>query len=236
MKLRFFATAALSVLLSPTLSPALLAGDEWRKKPPEQWTEEDAREVLTDSPWAKRVKVRYVESPGAGGSGTQWPIPGGSTPPMGGPPIPGGGGPGGVRTASEIVVRWQSAAAVRLAFSKLGIENPPGLQRAGDAHVIAALAVPEMGQDLREEGDSALQNRLRDSARLLIGKKRSVIPERVRVAQTNEGLMVFFFFSKTELGPLPDEKLKLLARIGPAQLSAEFKAGDMKLKGLPDEM
>jgi hypothetical protein len=240
MKLRFFAGVVLFAVLIPTLWPALLAGDGWRRKPPEQWTEEDAREVLTDSPWAKRVKVRYLESPGRSGSSTQWPVPGrnpgGTTPPIGGPPVGGGGGPGGVRTASEIVVRWQSAPAVRLAFSKLGIDDPPGLQRAGDAHVIAALAVPEMGPDMRDADDSSLLNRLRDGARLLVGNKRSVIPERVRVAQTTEGLMVFFIFPKNELGPLPDEKLKLVARIGSAQISADFKPGNMKLKGFPEAM
>ncbi len=229
---------SVAVALVLILGPALLAGDDdWRKKPAEQWTEDDARQVLTASPWAQRVKVRYVEPVGRSG-GTSSPIPGGIPIPGGGggSPIPGGGGGGGrgVRTASEITVRWQSSSAVRLAFARLGIETPPGVERAKDSYVIAALAVPEMGQDIGDPDDPTTLNRLRDSARLLVGNKRSVIPDRVQASRTDEGLMVFFIFPKEEIGPLADEKIKLLARIGPANFSAEFKTKEMKLNGAPD--
>ena len=241
MKLRYLASFALLV----TVCPTLMAGDEWRKKPAEQWTEDEARQVLNDSPWAKRVKVRYLETSGGRRSGGTSPMPGGSpipggspvpggNPPMGGPPIPGGGGgggPRGVRTASEIVVRWESASAISLALAKLGIERAPGLERVKDSYVIAALAVPEMGQDIGDMDDPSTLDRLRDGARLLIGNQRSIIPDRVQASRSDEGLMVFFIFPKEKVGPLGDEKLKLLARIGPAQLSAEFKPKDMNLAG-----
>ncbi len=235
------ASYSINVALFIILAPALLADDDWRKKPSAQWTEDDARQVLTDSPWAQRVKVRYMESAGrrGGGSGplpggSPMPIPGGN-PPGGGSPIPGGGGGGrGVRTASEITVRWQSSSAVRLAFSKLGVQTPPGLERVTDSYVLAALAVPEMGQDIGDPDDPTTLGRLRDGARLLVGNKRSVIPDRAQAARTDEGLMVFFIFPKEEIGPLADEKVKLLARIGPANFSAEFKTKEMKLEGSPD--
>lgn len=39
------------------LPAAVRAGGEWKKKPPEAWTAEEALEVLTDSPWARTVSV-----------------------------------------------------------------------------------------------------------------------------------------------------------------------------------
>src|SRR5262244_1791233 len=36
----------------------LIAADRvWESKPTSQWTEEDARQVLTDSPWAKATRA-----------------------------------------------------------------------------------------------------------------------------------------------------------------------------------
>jgi len=217
-----------------------VAGDEWRKKPADQWTEDDARQVLTDSPWAKSAKVQYIGGTGGGGGGSSRipggsPIPGGSRYPGGSPvpsgsPIPGGGS-GGTRVLSPVTVRWQSASAIRLAFAKVGVQNPPGLERAEDSYVIAAYGLREMGPDGIDPDDASTLARIRDSARLLVGNKRSVIPDRVRVSQGDQGLTLVFIFAKEKLGPLTDEKLKLLARVGPAQVTAEFKTKDMKLDG-----
>lgn len=46
--------AAASLL---ALSPAGRAGDFWKTKPPAEWTQEEAVEVLTSSPWAQRIRL-----------------------------------------------------------------------------------------------------------------------------------------------------------------------------------
>lgn len=39
------------------LALAAGAGETWRGKPPAQWTQDEALEVLTDSPWARTVEI-----------------------------------------------------------------------------------------------------------------------------------------------------------------------------------
>ena len=233
---RFF-TGLLAVSFALCL-PAL-AGDEWRKKPADQWTEDDARQVLTDSPWAKLAKVQYI----GGGGGASSPVPNvsripgtipGGSPNPGGTRFPGGGGSGGERVLSPVTVRWQSASAIRLAFAKVGVQKLPDLGGAENSYVISAFGLREMGPEMIDPDDSTTLARIRDGARLLVGNKRSVIPKRVRASQREQGVTLFFIFPKEDLGPLADEKVKLLARVGPAQISAEFKTKDMKLDGKPD--
>ncbi|MBN9657696.1 MAG: hypothetical protein J0H49_05925 [Acidobacteria bacterium] len=70
----------------------LFAADFWEKKPYTEWTEKEARRVLTDSPWARNANVTFgggVGETGEGGMGR----PGGGG--MGGPGGGGMGGPGG---------------------------------------------------------------------------------------------------------------------------------------------
>ncbi|MFB3903456.1 MAG: hypothetical protein ACE15E_08385 [Acidobacteriota bacterium] len=232
------------VLCSIAVTVTLLGGDKaWQKKPVDQWSEDDVRQVLNDSAWAKRAKVRYVEvaSPRTGGT---LPLPGpfpspspGGAPPVG---IPGGGrgpgsqGPTGVKTGSEVLVRWQSASVVQQAFKKAGVEPPPGSELADTNYVIAAVGMPDLGTGFEDADEAQVQTRLRDGARLFVGNKRSVIPTRVRAELLDHGWTIVYVFPRSEVGPLNNEKVKLLARVGPAQFSAEFKTKDMEFAGKPD--
>lgn len=53
-------TLARSVWLLALAGGALLAGEPWEGKPPAQWTQEEAQQVLTDSPWAREVALWQV--------------------------------------------------------------------------------------------------------------------------------------------------------------------------------
>src|SRR5262245_20266288 len=90
------------------VSAALLAGDgqPWKDKQATDWTEEDAKQVLTDSPWAKTVyptmdasnndqrQRRGMGRGGIGIGGVGIGLPGGMGR-RGGMGYPGGGYPGG---------------------------------------------------------------------------------------------------------------------------------------------
>jgi len=222
----------------------LTAGDQaWQKKPADQWSQDDVRQVLNDSAWAKRVKVRYIEVAPRGTSGGTQPMPGPfpSPSPSGGPPIgiPGGGsprsqGPTGVKTGSDVLVRWQSASVVQQACKKAGSQQLPGSELAGDNYLIAAVGMPDLGTGFENADDSQVQSRLKDGARLFVGNKRSIIPTRVRAELLEDGWTILYVFPRSEVGPLGDEKVKLLARVGPAQFSAEFKTKEMEFGGKPD--
>ena len=46
------------ILLLTAWAVILIAADpSWKNKPTAAWTEDDARQILTDSPWAKTVKA-----------------------------------------------------------------------------------------------------------------------------------------------------------------------------------
>jgi hypothetical protein len=220
------------------LTLTLMAGDNsWQKKQPDQWSQDDIRQVLNDSPWAKRVKVRYVEVASRRTGGMQ-PMPGPFPSPGGGPiGIPGGQprsqGPG-VRTGSDVLVRWESASVIQQALKKAGIQRPPGSELTEENYLIAVVGMPDLGTGFDDADDAQIQNRLRDDARLFIGNKRSIIPNRVRAAILDSGWTILYAFPKSEVGPLSDEKVKLLARVGPAQFTAEFKTKDMEFGGKPD--
>src|SRR6266536_5640887 len=47
-------------LIPPCL--LLAAGGFWKSKKPAEWTEADARKILSQSPWAKRTRVRMAVS------------------------------------------------------------------------------------------------------------------------------------------------------------------------------
>src|SRR5450755_4184595 len=66
-------------LLLPLSAAVLFAGDEpWKDKKVAEWTADDAKAVMTDSPWAKTVTPTMTESPnfgrggGGGGGGGEW--------------------------------------------------------------------------------------------------------------------------------------------------------------------
>ena len=130
MKPRLYVAALMSVAV-------LSAGDFWQEKDPSQWTNDDAKKLLTKSPWAKKVtpEMAGARGPtppnmngGMGGRGGGGGDMGGGD--MGGDDMGGGGGGGrrgggggdmsgqmGRMTPSlpPVFIRWETAAPVRAA-------------------------------------------------------------------------------------------------------------------------
>jgi hypothetical protein len=123
---------------------------------------------------------------------------------------------------------------VRQAFKKTASQQLPGSELAEENYLIAVVGMPDLGTGFEDADDSQVQSRLRDGARLFVGNKRSIIPTRVRAEMLDDGWTILYIFSRSEVGTLGDEKVKLLARVGPAQFSAEFKTKDMEFGGKPD--
>ncbi len=106
------------------LATAALAGDFWKEKPYQQWTKEEVRRVLTDSPWAQPYAFFSGAASPASREGGLPSISSGER----SEGIPTGGGFGdtsrasGSRpegpTASYLVV-WSSAATVRKALAPI---------------------------------------------------------------------------------------------------------------------
>lgn len=121
---------------------ALWAAQPWNKDP-QQWTAQDARHVLLDSPWAQAVSATFgpeltpADMP-------QAPLPGAADAGIAGNKVNSGanwdGGPGrdtsGRTPTLMVTVRWESALPVRQAILKL----PASDRAAGDVYSAAQLA------------------------------------------------------------------------------------------------
>ncbi len=132
MKARFV------IILWLCLATPALAGDFWKAKPYQQWTKEEVRRVLTDSPWARPdLDTRLNKVIGAqpysffSGAGSPASREGG-LPSLSGAErsegIPTGGGFGDTSRASgsqpegpmaRYLVVWSSAATVRKALAPI---------------------------------------------------------------------------------------------------------------------
>src|SRR5579871_2217069 len=140
------------------LSAAVLvaADANWKGKPADKWTEEDARQVLAASPWVKEVKGSIArretedqlregglmgQRHGVGYDGVDAP----GTGPKVSPNI--FTGPGGDDRSLRSMVqpitlrlRWESALPVRIAELKSHEIEPPTLE--GDGYQIAVYGIP----------------------------------------------------------------------------------------------
>ncbi len=227
------------LLLAPfillLLSAALLAGDSWRDKTPDQWDEDEINQVLTDSPWARKAKLETSE-------GLPGPLPTGGTrrgaPTVGPREAPRNGGPGRPPKPVEAwlhpVIRWQGAEAVRSAYAKAGAKAP-GSESIRDYYVIAAVGLPVPGESTggaSGENQEDTQQTLKRNTRLHLGKEQSLSPDRVEIVDPDGDFTVLFFFARTEVSP--KDKLTFISQLGPLIVKAEFNPKDMQFGGALD--
>jgi hypothetical protein len=221
----------------------LIAADQvWESKPTSQWTEEDARQVLTDSPWAKATRAvitrRLTEEQlreggqmgqprGIGNEGLD---PKGSGPQISPNILTGPGGsdrsPRSLPQSITLQLRWESALPVRLAELKLRELGPSTLP--GDGYSIAVYGVPGGGfKGTPEE----LGLRLKDLAALKREGKRDVRPIRVEVFQREKDAVAVYLFPLAAEISKKDRRVRFEAQIGRIVLVQDFELSEMELLG-----
>jgi hypothetical protein len=232
----FFVAYASVVLLMGSDSP-------WRSKATSQWTEEDARQVLTKSPWAREVTAGIArrESEDELREGGQMGQPKGvgydNVDAKGsGPKLPTNIGEiftgSNTRSARSMVqamtlrLRWESALPVRLAELKSHEIEPPTLE--GDGYRIAVYGIPSgnFKGDPKKLGDP-----LKEQAVLRREGKKDVNPVSVEVFQRTDGVAVVYLFPlSAEITP-KDSHLEFEAHIGRIVVAQIFNLEDMKFQG-----
>ena len=221
----------------------LIAADQvWESKPTSQWTEEDARQVLTDSPWAKATRAvitrRLTEEQlreggqmgqprGIGNEGLD---PKGSGPQISPNILTGPGGsdrsPRSLPQSITLQLRWESALPVRLAELKLRELGPSTLP--GDGYSIAVYGVPGGGFKGTPE---QLGQPLKNFAALKREGKKDVRPIRVEVFQReNDAVVVYLFPMAAEISK-KDRRVRFEAQIGRIVLGQDFDLSEMVLLG-----
>jgi hypothetical protein len=229
---------SLVLVLLPVCAIALFAADPvWKTKAIRDWTEEDAKLVLTDSPWA--VNVRSAVMPLQGEQARRE---GGN---MGQPQGVGYAGVDNTTDRQKIAkvmsgdfsaappigplfvrVRWESALPVRAAELKAHEVEPPTLD--GDGYQIAVYGLP--GSYFK--GDpKTLGEPLKRSAALKRTGKPDAKPASVEVFQTSGGIVVAYLFPLSAELSERDTLVEFNALIGRIAVIHSFDLREMRIDG-----
>lgn len=224
--------------LLPACALLLLAADPaWKSKSIRDWTEDDAKQVLTDSPWSVNVRsaVMPLESEAARREGGSMGQPQGVgykgvdnttdsqrlAKAMSGnfaaaPPV----GPMTVR------IRWESALPVRAAELKAHEVEPPTLE--GEGYQIAVYGLP----GTYFKGDpKTLGEPLKRTVALKREGKPDVKPSSVEVFQTSAGIVVAYLFPFSAELSEKDTLVEFNALIGRIAVIHSFDLRAMRIEG-----
>jgi hypothetical protein len=224
-------------LLALSAVLALAADAAWKTKEINQWSEEDARQILTDSPWAKtttgmisrlatederREGGKMGQDHGVGFDGVDAK---GSKPKVV-DTLRGAVDPRRSSQAVALNVRWENALPIRAAEVKAGVVEPPTPE--GDGYRIAVYGVP--GAYFKKDPKSLGNPLKKDAALKRVGKK-DVKPSRVDVFQREDGMVIVYLFPLSAEITRKDGFIEFEARIGRVAVAQQFNIGDMQFKG-----
>jgi hypothetical protein len=204
----------------------------WRNSPVRQWSAEDAKQFLDDSPWVKKVHLDIVRSLSIfeRRDGGDWDAGIGT-----GVGIETAGFSGDWREAravehayqranlGTVLVRWESALAVRAAQLMAGDTSVPGW--VGDYYAIGVHDLPRSARAYRT-------NQLKGVAFLRRENQKDVKPSRVVILPQADGLATFVYLFPRSVGVTPKERnLGFVAQIGRLFVSVNFLPEDMRIEG-----
>jgi hypothetical protein len=221
------------------LTMALFAAEPtWKGKQVADWTQDDAMQVLTDSPWVKTVtpvmsRPANNGQPGrrsgiglGGGRRGGYGYPGGGGYPSGGGGYPGGSQTGRTDTGSTqaptLKLRWESALPIREAELKTRDTAAPTLDEAH--YAIAVYGVPSR----MANGDpKELAVHFKDHAAIKRDGKKDLKPSSVEVLQRDDGPVIVYLFPRSREITKGDRRLEFDAKIGLMELDESFFVEDM---------
>lgn len=224
-----------SVLFPASAILLMAAVPVWKSKQMEQWSEQDAKLILTASPWVSKMTPALLpeRNESQRRQGGSW-----------------GGGDGiglevftpttliGVGTSSAagkrgrrptqvatLEIRWESAKAVRAAEEKAHEGDPPDV--AAGNYVISIYDVP--GVDINQK---ALSFQLKKDAFLKIEGKKDLRASRVDLLPQEGGLatIVFMFPRSAQITP-EDMRVTFLAQMGRLSVAQYFYPLEMTIQG-----
>jgi hypothetical protein len=223
----------------PVTAVLLMAADvSWKDKPIPGWTEQDAQQILNDSPWAKttvgnisRMQTEFErreggnmgQEHGVGFDGIDERTKRQQAANFFGSRVD--GTPNASRPL-KLQVRWESALPVRAAELKAGVIEPPTL--AGDGYSIAVYGIP--GSYFKDD-PKKLGDPLKKEAALKREGKEDVKPSSVEVFQREDGLVVVYLFPLSAEITRKDGLIEFTARIGRLGVAQYFDAAEMQFQG-----
>lgn len=225
--------------LLPACAALLLAADPaWKSKPIPGWTAEDARQILTDSPWAKIVTAGIAplqnedqrreggnmgQSHGVGFDGVDRGL---VKPKLDLPTILSKTYTPPPAESVKLQLRWETALPIRAAELKAGELDPPSLE--GEGYKLAVYGIP--GKYFKGDPEK-LGEPLRKVATLRREGKKDVMPSRVEVFQREDGNVVVYLFPASAEISKKDSIIEFDAQIGRIVIRESFDAGQMQFQG-----
>jgi hypothetical protein len=217
-------------LLLASAVVCIAADPAWKIKQVADWTVDDAKLVLSDSPWAASVTTNIVHPNGRLGRG------GGISIGLPGIGIGRGRGPGGSDMpppredspqveAPLVRLRWESALPIRQAELKAREVNAPDIDQG--SYVIAVYGVPGryIGGDPK-----ILVRQLKSQAAIRREGQKDLKPSSVEIMERDDGPLVLYLFPrKVEIRR--NDRVGFTAQIGPLQFTKTFYVEDMTWQG-----
>jgi len=230
---------SLRIWLLPVSAALLFAADPaWKSKPVPSWTEEDAKQVLTDSPWSKVViagltRLQNEDERREGGN-------------MGQSQGVGFDGVGEKQVRPKLdlptvltktytphapefiklLVRWETALPVRAAELKAGELDPPTLDGEGYKVAVYGVPGPYFRGDPKKLGDP-----LRKEAALKREGKPDVKPARAEVFQRQGSMVIVYLFPLSAEINKKDTLMEFSAQIGRIVVRQMFDVTEMRFQG-----
>jgi hypothetical protein len=232
----------------------LTAGDFWQRRPFPDWTPEDVDRLLSDSPWAKQVTVRFdlpipatnlasnfgdrfsdVGLPGGvgfpGGRPGRWPGSG-----SGQPGAPRTGGASSVRSEVFLTIRWSSALPVRqaIALDRWGrdrLDEPEArkfLSVPETDYVVEVFGIPAI---VAHQGARRLEAELFDSARILVKGRAPIRTASAHVPVFGNHLAATLRFPRHQPIEPGDHSVEFLASGARMDIARKFKLESMTYEG-----
>lgn len=216
------------------ISAALVAAGSpaWQSKPLDQWSQQDAVQVLRSSPWAKRAAVSLLFQPGedqlraggymGGGKGVGLDslaltnLVGGSRHSNSSPKKPG-----------SLLVRWESASVIRQAEAKLQDANAPGWD--GEYYAVAIYGVPIDAARLDEPGRAG---ELKKLGLLKRGGVKDLKAAKVEIIRASDDVAtVLYLFPRSSEIAGSDKRIEFDAQLGRIYVAQYFYPSEMNFQG-----
>jgi hypothetical protein len=222
-----------------------LSEDFWITKEHMQWTDEEVKKLMTNSPWAKDVVinapiavlgVRGQRATGESGGGTDVESPGGGGGGRRGGRRRGGGGGdsgGGTEALLTLNISWRSALPLRKALvrSRLGAAAavPPEaeqlINKDQEQYVIIVSGVPAaMARSLQNPA-------LAEKSTIRAGKRAPVAAGSMDLQPRTKSVDVIYVFPKTPPIAADDKEVEVVLKLGPVEAKKKFNLKDMVYHG-----
>ncbi len=200
---------------------ALIAGDgAWKNKQFPEWTEDDAKDLLKDSPWVKTVAATLVKpspkdvqvSSNIGRrrhrESSDTTAPANAKPPT-------------------LTLRWESALPVREAELKARDVTAPMLDDE-DHYAIAVYGIP---RGMLKDDSKAMADDLKRQALLKREGKKDTKPSSVEILLRDDGPVVLYLFPKSAEFDWRDHKIEFDAQMPGLKFTQAFSFDDMAFHG-----